>query len=74
MVLGCDDERRHADLSAGCLRLFPGGLGPEDDPIELLFGVLEPAEKIRKPHDTRGVGVGPMDFLADLEECAHLDS
>src|SRR5260370_723890 len=33
LVLRRDDERRHADLPAGLLRLIAGGIGTEHDPV-----------------------------------------
>jgi hypothetical protein len=35
---------------------------------QLFLGILEPAQEVREPHDAGGVGIGPMDLLANLKE------
>ena len=34
----------------------------------LLLGILEPAEEVREPRDAGRIGIGPVHFLANLEE------
>jgi ubiquinone/menaquinone biosynthesis C-methylase UbiE len=36
-----------------------------------LFGVFKPAKEIREPHHAGGVGVGPVNFFANLKEGTH---